>query len=288
MLENQEQRKYTREELVSFVNGIITASASMRGLMSVISNNAVECQKSTESPYYIVNLHGSLPLFDILCIADPSVDVDRAVYFPGSSRIQNSREVLRKCFYNFLIEKQDETSSITPLFSIDEIVGGHSVERVINAYNSALNGVARKNLEGTERRAADIQEVAYDLKHQFPLHIFGVKDTRNLGRKMNQRYLHFSSETNSNRMVFEFPVKKIITMDDPDYETLEFSHPTSSGWTPDNGYYPKIEALFFKRAYMDLLHDVARLIGSDPEMVNPSRARVITHCERYSRNPNNR
>jgi hypothetical protein len=277
--------KYTREELLSFIDGIRGASAKMKSVYSELEERAREEDRGIEPPCYIINLHGSLPLFDILTIIDPNVDTDRAVYFPGSSRIQKSKEVLRRCFENFLWEKQDEVGNQTPLFSLDEVVGGHSVERMINAYNAALRRVAKENLKGTERRKGDIDEVSYDLRNQFPLYVMGIKDSRNLCRNMNRRYLVLSNSSNPDRVVQEFPVKKIITMDDPDFETIRFQHPVSSGWTPENGYYPRIAEVCEKRPYMDLLHDVARFVGADPEMVDPSRARVSTHCDRYSQKP---
>ncbi len=302
--------KYTREELESFVNGILDASKTMKKVYEdfavktikegmetdvdevnieikdpILAVKTVKEGMEIEPPFYLVNLHGSLPLFDILTIINPSIDVDRAFYFPGSSRIQRSKDVLRYCFENFLLEKQDETGAKTPIFSLDEVVGGHSVERVINSYNSAVRRVARENLRGSERRKEDIEETAYDLKSQFPLFIFGIRDMRNLGRKLNQRYSILSNPNNAERIVYEFPVKRIITMDDPDYEVLKFQHPNTSGWTPEGGFYPKVGEFVEKRAYMDLLHDVARMIGADPEMVDPSRARVRIHCERYSKKP---
>jgi len=138
-MEQTNVEKYSREELESFVDGILDASRTMKRVYEDIAVKTVKYGEEIESPFYLVNLHGSLPLFDILSIVDPSVDVDRAIYFPGSSRIQRSRDVLRYCFENFFWEKQDETNARTPVFSLDEVVGGHSVERVINSYNSAIN-----------------------------------------------------------------------------------------------------------------------------------------------------
>lgn len=283
-----EDKKYTRDDLESFVNGITNASRTMKQVYEKITK---ESRKEIGSPYYIVNLHGSLPLFDILTIVDQDIDVDRAFYFPGSSRIQHSSDVVRYCFENFLWEKQDEGNAVSPLFSIDEVVGGHSVERVINSYNSAVRRVARQNLRGTERRKGDIEEESFDLLQQFPLTIFGIHD---LGRfknkikereRMNCRYLELSDPNNKDRIIYEFPVNRVITMDDPDYELVKFQHPTTSGWKPSGGFYPKIESLITSRYYMDLLHDVARIVGVNPELVDPSRARVRTHCERYSVKP---
>lgn len=262
--------KYTQEELESFVDGIRRAAVKIREL---------------DPGYYVVSLNGGLALFDILNIIDVDVDPNRAVYFPGSSRIKRSRDVLRNCFENFFLEKQDETNEWCSLVSLDEVVGGHSVERVINAYNAASRRVARfHNLRGAERRREDIDAIAYELRELFPLTILGIRDMRKTRRRLNQRYLRLSDPENENRMIFEFPVKRIITMDDPDYDTVKFAHPKSSGWS-GRDYYPKVEWTGEKTLYRDLLRDVARYVGVDPETVDPIRARVDTDCEKYSKKP---
>ncbi len=277
--------KYTYKELESFVNGIDAISKKMREVYEGVAVKTVRGGEKIDSPYYLVNLHGSLPLFDALTIVDHNLDTDRAVYFPGSSRIQRSRDVMRNCFDNFFWEKRDEGRDTTPILSIDEIVGGHSVERVINAYNTALRTVARRDLVGTERRKNDIEDVAQEIKEQFPLFIFGLKDTRDHRRKTNRKYQQLSNPNNPDKMIYEFPVDRIITMDDLDYQVLEFQHPDSNGWSPGGGYYPKIAQFTEKRPYLELLHDIARFIGADPEMVDISRARVMSDCERYSKKP---
>jgi hypothetical protein len=276
--------KYNDRQLESFVTGIRHVSESMKDVLAE-TKKRIGRKNRVDFPTYVVNIHGSLPLFDILNIVDPGVDVDRAVYFPGSSRIKNSGGVLRNCFENFLWNRQDETDEVNPLFSIDEVVGGHSVERAVNAYNAAVRRVAKQNLKDIERRKGDIEEAAYELRTQFPLTIFGIKDTRDLKRRMNKRYGQLRSGRNRDKIIYEFPVKKIITMDDPDFETIRFKRPTSSGHASGQGFYPKVEEIVFPRAYTDLLHDVAMSIGEDPKMIDPSRARVRTDCETYSKKP---
>lgn len=273
--------KYSREELESFVNGVIRASSHMKEVYEKIGVDSVRNQKEFGFPYYIVSLHGCLPLFDILTIVDASVDTDRAVYLPGSSKIQNSRDVLRNCFENFLREKEDETAAVTPLLSLDEVVGGHSVERLFKSYETALRRVARHHLEGSERRKGDIEEVAHDLREQFPLRVMGIRDMRCQGRKLSNEYLQRVEES----LIIEVPVKKIITMDDPDYQVVEFDHPRSSGWTPALGYFPSVSESRRTRVYEELLKDIARYVGADPDRINLERARISSDCAKYARKP---
>ncbi len=274
------EEKYTSEELESFVKGIIGASSFMRQSYEQMSMDCFNKGTEIGSPYYIISLHGCLPLFDILTMVDPSVDTDRAIYFPGSSRVQDSRDVLRRCFENFLLEKEEETGELTPLFSLDEVVGGHSVERLIKSYESALRRVARHKLEGRERRRGDIEEDVYDLKQLFPLKIFGLRDLRK-NRKMSLEYQKRVDE----RQIIEVPVKRIITMDDPDYEIVTFDHPKSNGWRANEGFYPRVLETRRTSLYESLLKDIARYVGADPERISLERSRIISDCEKYSRKP---
>lgn len=264
---NKLKKKYTDKELDSFINAII---------------NARDKIKELNPGYYIVSLVGGLPLFDILGIVDKDLDTDLAFYFSGSSKIYNSKRVLTNCFTNFFLEKQDEVSERCPLASLDEVVGGHSVERLFNAYNAASREAARYNLKRHETvpLAHLVDDEAVHLTNKFPLRVFGIKDTRNLGRKMSREYERRKGEGE----ILEFPVKKIITMDDLDYSIVEFEHPKSSGWT--SGYYPKVKEIKRTREYEHLLRDVAMKIGSDPEKINLDRARIFSDCERYSKKPN--
>lgn len=284
--EKNSHANYEYNELESFLNGIIDASKSMKEVYKNLSIKAESEEKPIDSVYYIVSLNGGLSLFDIMNITDPSLDINRAVYFPGSSKILNSGQVLRNCFENFIWERHENNDSITPLFSLDEVVGGHSVERLVNSYNSAIQRVARAylNTQKQEIRKGAVNDISYDLREQFPLRIFGIRDMRELNRKMNERYRRLSNSDNSNRIINEFKVLKIITMDNPEYEVVRFERPNSSGWS-GGGYYPKVKELVETRAYMDLLHDVARFVGADPELVSPSRARIKTHSEKYSKKP---
>lgn len=273
--------KYSPQELKSFVDGVIAASSLMRREYETL---AIDCAKSHRNfgfPHYIVSLHGCLPLFDILNIVDAMVDTDKAVYFPGSSRIKDSREVLRRCFENFLREKDEETGDVTPLFSLDEVVGGHSVERLIRSYETGVRRLASHRLRGSERRMSDVDEWVYDLKQKFPLRVFGLRDMRNPNRKMSWEYLKRVEDGE----IFEIPVKKIITMDDPDYESVRFAHPVSKGWQASEGFFPRIEEVTRTRVYENFLKDVARYMGADPDRINLERSRLISDCEKYSRKP---
>lgn len=263
--------KYTNEELDSFINGIIEARDEI---------------KKWNPGYYIISLVGGLPLFDILGIVDKDLDTDLAFYFPGSSKIDDSKRVLRNCFINFFLEKQDEVCEKAPLASLDEVVGGHSVERLFNAYYSAARQVTIYNLKkgGAIPLAHLADDELHSLTEKFPLRAFGIRDTRNLKRKKRIKMSREYKKRRTRREILEFPVDKIITMDDLDYKVVEFDHPGSSGWT--SGYYPRVKEIIRTREYDSLLRDIAMKIGTDPEKINLERSRVISDCEKYVRKPN--
>lgn len=258
--------KYTRDELIDFVDGIRRAAADIRIL---------------NPSYYVVSLNGGLPLFDISTIVDSSIDTRNAVYFPGSSRIKDCEEVLTRCFENFFLEQQDRGDAENPrnLVSLDEVVGGHSVGRLFNCYQSASRIIAKHNLYGNEARKGAIDEEAYDLRTQFPLKVFGIRDMRKEIRMRNEYKRRVQDGE-----IKEYKVPKIITMDDPDYQTVEFAHPRSSGFS-GVGYYPKVEKTVRTAFYDELLRDVAGYIGTDPNDIHLDRSRIISDCEKYSRKP---
>ena len=74
-------------------------------------------------------------------------------------------------------------------------------------------------------------------------------------------------------------------MDDPDFETVRFQHPASSGFNNGVAFYPKIKEIVLTQPYRELLKDVARVMGVDPESVEPSRVKIDSDCEFYSRKP---
>ena len=260
------RKGYTNEELEDFVNAIRKSAIAI---------------KRMHPAFYMVSLNGGLPLFDIMAIIDRDINPDNAIYFPGSSKIKNSAKILTNCFENFFLEKQDETKGVRPIASLDEVVSGHSIERLFNAYNSASRKVSRALLGNSQKQREGVETESEKLRERFPLFVYGVRETRSDKKlRMNNNYLAKVKKGE----VLEFPTNKIITMDDLDFQTIKFSHPDSSGFN-GQGYFPKVDQIVMKRPYIELLGDIAILIGVDPYTIDPSRARVASDCEEYSRKP---
>jgi len=258
--------KYTDKELNSFIDGIRDAGEKMR---------------EWNPSYYMIPLQRGLPLFDILTMLDLDIDPDLAFYFPASGKIKDSKKVLTNCYENFLLEKQDEEIERCPISSIDEVVGGHSVEKTFNAYTAACKNVVRHNLRRNNMDPISrlIDEETEYLKNKFPLRVFGIKDTRNL-KRMSEKYKDNLNIGN----ILEFPVDKIITMDDMDYGLIEFKHLESSG-SNDGVYYPGVKNILRSEAYENLLKDIAKRIGTDHEKIQLERSRIISDSNTYSKKP---
>jgi len=254
---------YNEAELASFVDGLRGAAVHLREL---------------NPSFYLVSLNGGLPLFDALTIIDRSLNPEQAVYFPGSSKIRDCANVLTRCFQNFFLEKKDQSADVRKLASIDEVVSGNSVERLFNAYNTASRMIARAHLGSSQRMKELVELEARDLRANFPLKVLGVKEMRGLGNRMAPTY----QQRVKDGEVIEFPIERIITMDEKDFETIEFESPPSTGFT--QGYMPRVKSAPIKAKYMALLRDIARYVGADPErIVLPSRTRIASDCDKYAR-----
>jgi len=257
--------KYTREQLVSFTDAIRSAAGAVA---------------EVNPSFYIVSLNGGLPLFDVMSVLDRNVDSQRAIYLPGSSKINNCADVLTNCFENFFLEKRDQSDDVMPLVSLDEVVSGRSVERLFNSYNAASRRVMRAQYGASQKQKDLVEFEALQLRNQFPLSVFGIREIRPAGSKLDQTYLGRVKKGE----VREYFTDKIITMDDPDYQTVEFAHPNTKGFV-GTAFQPRVQQIILKRPYLDLLADIARYIGVDPETVHPERTRVVSDCDKYSRKP---
>ena len=251
---------YSREDFEDFMEGMKRAS---------------DLVETVNPDVFLVSLNGGGPLFDILAIANRNVEPANAVYFPISSKIQNSADVARNCFVNFIHERGHQEKP-QRILSIDEVVSGGSVGRIINSYDQARKVVARENIGKHDRKEVD-KETAH-LREFFPLTIIGVKEERVKPRKAYGEYI-------SSGLIKEIPVKRILTMDDPDMHICVFDHPRTSGWK-GQGYFPRVLEYKITDEYMTFLQDVARYFGVDPSTAQPQGlGRIRDDSIKYSKKP---
>jgi hypothetical protein len=252
---------YTREEFSDFMRGMQKAS---------------EIARAVNPDIYMVSLNGGQPLFDVLTLANRDVDPSLAVYFPISSKIMDSGKVAERCFTNLFLERQHQESKVQRILSLDEVVSGGSVSKILNAYDSSLRIVGKHNV-GRHDRGAISKEVRH-LAEQFPINIIGIREPR-AGTKAKYR-----EEVKKGR-IEEIPVKRILTMDDPDMHIAVFDHPKSNGWH-GQGYFPTVGDIRITPKYQNFLKDVAMYFGVDPKDVSPQGlGRIREHAKKYSAKP---
>lgn len=244
--------------------------------------------KEENPKFYIVSLNGGLPLYECLSIIDRDIaeqlkDINNVVYFPASSKIKNSGVVVQNCFENFLLEKFDESNKTRKIVSLDEVLGGGSVCRLLNGYHYASRQLARKNLKinNKEMKQEYVDDEAQKIRERMPYRIIGLREERPSAVISKEYQNHVDEGT-----IIEIPVKKILTLDEEKLQIIEWDHPNSSGYVGGN-YWPRIKGFDVKASYLDFLRKIASYVGVNPESVSgPVLAEKIrSDCAKYSKKP---
>ena len=262
-------RTYNDEQLREFVSAVRDASLEMH----------------EENPYfYIVSLNGGLGRYDVLKVVDREFVSSRTIFLPGSSKIKDSAEVMTRCFENFFLEKRDETVEKRQIVSLDEVVSGNSVERLFNAYNSASRRIFRAQYGNGYDNRNKVEEEAKVLREKFPIKVYGIAEIRD---EKNKKALAYQNRIKTGE-VLEYPVKKIITMDELDYQPVEFAHPNILNPT-GQGFLPKVKDIRITEKYINLLREIGMISGANPDEVCSLAAvqgsKIMSDCEKYSRKP---
>jgi len=259
---------YTKEQFNSFLEAMVLANKRI---------------KEENPSLLLVTLNGGLPIYDCLTIINPELDDStRVVYFPASSTIMDCKTVTEHCFENLLSERIDHSDKPRKIVSVDEVVSGGSVSRLINAYESATRQIARKNLRGNDKpsKQNEINQEAKVMQGLMPYQIVGLKQPRP-GVVMSHEY----EEHVKQGYIFEIPVPKIITMDNTDIQIIEWDHPSTSGYHGDK-FWPRVRGFNVKNSYLDFLRSVAAYIGINPDTVGPKNLeRIRSDCAKYSKKP---
>lgn len=256
------ERKKYKELFEDFVEGIKNASKKI---------------KEIGPDYLIVSLNGGLPLYDSLTIIDRDFDdPSMVVYMPTSSKFKDSVPLTRRCFENLLSEKLDESDKSRKFVSLDEILSGGSVARLLNSYHFASRQIAKKNLQkyGKQPVQKIIDEEAEKIRERMSYQIVGLREQRP-ELKMKNEYIKNVKEG----LISEIPVSKIITLDNKDVQIIEWLKPRDAQF-----YLPKIVNFQIKISYLNFLESIATYVGVDPENVGPKNLEKIKNdCEKYSK-----
>ena len=118
--------------------------------------------------YLMISLNGGLPLYECLKLVDREIsqkldDINNVVYFPSSSKIFDSKQIIKYCFENFLGEKLDESDTKRKIVSLDEVISGGSVGRLLNGYHYASRQIAKRQLSKNKSQVA-IDKAAQEIR----------------------------------------------------------------------------------------------------------------------------
>lgn len=257
---SMEIENYTIGELESFVNAFKKASDIIR----------------SENPDYVVApMIGAIPFIDILNVVDRKFDNDRVEYMPASSRFANLDGVMHTWLLNFL--RKNYHGNDLKLLSIDEVVSGSSAVRGYNQLEDALTGLADERVKGLESEdvVRDSQRMKDYLKKKIKYKVIGIVEPRS-NKAPNKTY----SKLVRKGVVKPLNVERIITMDDNDFcpLQLEVDRKTEEGRLL---YKPEIKSVNYSTKYINLLKDIATLIGADPEKINPVNVGKLSEFAKY-------
>lgn len=238
--------------------------------------------------YLMISLNGGLPLYECLKLVDREIsnrldDTNNVVYFPASSKIFDSKQVIKNCFENFLNEKLDESDARRRIVSLDEVISGGSVGRLLNGYHYASRQMAKRNLRKGSKEATQeaIDKEAYEIRERMPYTIIGLREMRSNSSVGPEYKKYVEAGT-----IIEIPTAKILTLDNPDVQILDWDHPNSSGYVGDK-FWPRIKGFTVKDSYLDFLKSVAAYVGVDPETVGCPKnlEKIRADCAKYSKKP---
>ncbi len=237
--------QYTQEEFERFARGIKKVSDILR----------------SEKPDYIfAPIIGSVPLVDLLFIADRHFNLDTVEYPPNSSRFSNREDIMSQWYENFL--KTNYNGEKIRITCVDEVISGSSAVKGHDEFKKALYDFAGQNSGGL------VKKVSYN--------ILGVGELP----RNNKRNHRFSKLVNAKKAkVIE--VGKILTADNPDLNPLRLKtlRKNSQGRFI---YVPEIETFEISEEYVTLLQDFARFMGVDPSTVSLQNiGRIRESLEKY-------
>ena len=213
----------------------------------------------------IAPINGAVPLIDILNIVDPNFDNSQVEYMPASSKLEDVRGVIKTWTEHFLLENCPTDSPTYSIAVVDEVVSGNSSVRVYKSVKEGINAFARER----ERKL----DIPYrTTKRQVKYKTFGAKDNKCPVKSKEYRGLLESGVAQL------YDVGQIVTMDRPEYTPVQFRSELLEGKLR---FYPEIEGINISREYLDLLENIAKVVGADPSTITSVNQNKIMGCPRY-------
>ncbi|MEM3405444.1 MAG: hypothetical protein QW117_00505 [Candidatus Pacearchaeota archaeon] len=237
--------QYTREEFESFAKGI---------------KKIIDIVKSKKPTYIFAPLIGSIPLVDLMCIADRHFPSEILEYPPNSSRFKDREKILDKWYRNFL--KYNYNGEKIKIVCIDEVVSGSSAVKGYNQFKKSLFDYGKEIKERLDKKI-DYEIVGIG---EFPT-----------DNKRNPAFKRLIRDKKAN--VIE--VKRIITSDNIYFNPIRFEIEKIK----ESGRYifkPKIERFEFSEEYLNLMREFAEYCGVDPNSIKiKNTLKIKESLEKY-------
>jgi hypothetical protein len=242
--------KYPEADLVSLAHGMISVNAIIQNLNPDI---------------VLAPMMGAVPLIDLLNVVNPQFDNERVVYVPASSSIQSLNNILPVTIRNVLKDRASVDTIAREgysILSIDEVVSGSSAVRVRS-----------KVKEGLKAYAGSVGDAG--LADKITLDQIGIEHMihKESGKQWNNGYADLRNTLN----LIPVQVHRIITMDDPALCPAKYV-PKPDGTRNT----PKLQPVFtITGEYLNLLANIARIVGTDPNQAYPRNFQQILEQQHY-------
>ncbi len=223
----------------------------------------------------VVPLRGAAPFIDILNIIDDEFPNEIVEYIIASSCVKKVREIIKKSLFSLIVDKLFDGGKIV---FIDEVVSGNSLVRIYKQFHAALNEYAERKIisiygKDVDMTRENIQNYKESLIKKFEERHIGLVEKKKVNK--NKEYLELVNEG----IVIPFYVQRIPTRDQPKYRII---HYREKPLEEDRiRYLPEIEKVEASQEYLELLKDVAMIIGKDPESVKINNIEKILNANEW-------
>ena len=237
--------QYTYEEFESFAKGI-------KRLSDILVS---------ENPDYVfAPVVGSVPLIDLVYIANRHFDLDKVEYPPNSSRFFDREKLISQWISGFLEEKY--LGEKMRIFCLDEVISGASTVKGYQEFQKAV-------------------------------HLFEKKIGERLGRKISYKILgiaekprdrtrnHTIKSLVNSKKAKLVEVKRILTADNVDLNHVRLKIQRDN-YRGRHIYEPQIDKFYISKEYLTLLQNMASYFGADSSKVTAQNlGKIRNSLEKY-------
>jgi len=213
----------------------------------------------SESPDFIfAPVTGSTPFIDILHIIDRHFPLEIVEYLPNSSRFDNREELMKKWYHNFY--EENEIGEKIKILSIDEVLSGSSAVKGFKEFKKSIEERAKEKAKGLSDEISAIEQYKSRLNKNIKYKIIGMAERGakeySFRKLMNNKLVH----------LINFDVIPTIDNISLNPIRLKISCKKTDGRL---SYLPEIESFEITGEYLNLLREIGKYVGADPNKINP-------------------